>query len=272
MPELPEVETVRRGLHDLLVGRTFRDVEILDERLVRPFAPVDVAEQLTSQTVVDTFRRGKYLALVFESGGVALHHLRMTGSFSDPNQPVPSHVRMTYTLDTGGVVSYRDPRRFGTLLVDTREAVDAYLDQRLGPEPLSEEWTAEVLRESLGAKRCTLKAALLDQRVVAGLGNIYVDEACFLAGIRPNREAGGISLPRLRKLVEHVKDRLEESIKFGGSTLRDYRGVAGEVGGMQERFFVYGRAGKPCHVCGSTLRSGRYAGRTTVWCDKCQKP
>lgn len=272
MPELPEVETTRRGLAPLMVGRRLTRVEVLDPRLVQPIDPGDVERLLTGHVVERLDRRGKYLIIEFADVDLlAVHHLRMTGSFADPDQPVPAHVRLRYWFEGhGGPISYNDPRRFGTLDIGTREAIGAYLDARLGPEPLDPAWRATDLHARLRGRGAPLKAVLLDQRVVAGLGNIYVDEACFLAGVRPDLSADRVSKPAAARLHAAIRSRLEEAIDVGGSTLRDYRGVAGEVGGMQERFVAYGRAGQPCLRCGTTMRGARIAGRGTSWCPRCQ--
>lgn len=272
MPELPEVETIRRGLEPLLVGRTIARAEVLDARLVQPADPRGVEHALAGQRVGAVSRRGKYLLIeLSDTDLIAMHHLRMTGSFAAPGQPEPAHVRLRYHLrglDTA--LCYNDPRRFGTLYVDTRERISVHLDLRLGPEPLDPAWSPEALHARLRARAAPLKAVLLDQRVVAGLGNIYVDEACFLARVRPDLPADRVSLPGARRLVIAVRERLAEAISVGGSTLRDYRGVEGEVGGMQERFVAYGRAGQPCLHCGTTMRGARIAGRGTSWCPRCQ--
>ena len=272
MPELPEVETTRRGLEPLMVGRRVTRVEVLDPRLVQPIDPRDVEQLLRGHLIERLGRRGKYLTIEFgDVDLVAVHHLRMTGSFADPDQPVPGHVRLRYFLEgLDGPILYNDPRRFGTLDIGTREAIDAYLGARLGPEPLDDAWTAADLHARLRGRAAPLKAVLLDQRVVAGLGNIYVDEACFLAGVRPDLSADRVSKPAAVRLHAAIRARLEEAIAVGGSTLRDYRGVAGEVGGMQERFLAYGRVGLPCLRCGATMRGARIAGRGTSWCPRCQ--
>jgi formamidopyrimidine-DNA glycosylase len=275
MPELPEVETVRRGLEPWLTGARIKDVSIFDPRLTRPVSPSKVEKQLRGARVKSLGRRGKYLLFELDNGLTAVHHLRMTGSFDGRPAKASAddftHVRMEYVL-AKGIVRYRDPRRFGTLEVGTHDAVHAKLNAALGPEPLGEEFTATALRARLKGRRAPIKAALLDQRTVAGLGNIYVDEALHIAGIDPRKEAGTLSLARTERLVDAIVARLTEAIEVGGSTLRDYRGVAGEAGGMQERFLVYGRAGEPCGTCGRTLRGGRIAGRATVWCGHCQRP
>ncbi len=272
MPELPEVETTRRGLEPLMAGRRLTRVEVLDPRLVQPIDPRDVERLMTGHVIERLSRRGKYLSIEFANIDlIAVHHLRMTGSFADPDQPTPSHVRLRYHLDgLAGPISYNDPRRFGTLDIGTRADIEAYLDARLGPEPLDAAWTADDLFARLRGRAAPLQAVLLDQRVVAGLGNIYVDEACFLAGVRPDLSADRVTRPAAQRLHAAIVARLEEAIEVGGSTLRDYRGVAGEVGGMQERFVAYGRAGELCLVCGTTMRGARIAGRGTSWCPHCQ--
>jgi formamidopyrimidine-DNA glycosylase len=273
MPELPEVETVRRGLQPLMAGRRIERVEVLDERLVRPFDPRDVEQRLAGQRIERVGRRGKYLLVeLTEVDLVVVHHLRMTGSFSAPGQPVPGHVRLRYHLDgLDGPILYNDPRRFGTMELFARDEAAAVLDSKLGPEPLDPEWGAGDLHAALRHRHAPLKAVLLDQRVVAGLGNIYVDEACLLAGVRPGRAADRVSRAAAQRLHAAIRSRLQEAIDVGGSTLRDYRGVEGEVGGMRERFVAYGRAGLPCTVCGTTMRGARIAGRSTSWCPTCQR-
>lgn len=273
MPELPEVETVRRGLEPLMVGRVIRQVEVLDERLASPLTLGEVEDQLKGHLVTAVTRRGKYL--MFELGKadlVIIHHLRMTGSFSSPTQPEPNHVRMRYFFGeiSEGPVVYNDPRRFGTLDLLSAPERDRYLDDKLGPEPLDPSWDYLALMKQLKRRRAPIKAVLLDQRVVAGLGNIYVDEACFLAQVHPATSACLLGEDATKRLVSAIRERLEEAIRLGGSTLRDYHGVEGEVGGMVEQFVAYGRSGLPCRVCGETLQAGRIAGRGTTWCDTCQ--
>jgi formamidopyrimidine-DNA glycosylase len=201
-----------------------------------------------------------------------MHHLRMTGSFGTrPEITKPSHVRMEYET-ARGIVWYRDPRRFGTLeLFEQPSQGEEYLARRLGPEPLGPDFTPSWLRAALQRRNAPIKAVLLDQRVGTGLGNIYVDEALFLSRIHPNAPASSLSAAAVRRLHAAIVARLTEAIEAGGSTLRDYRGVAGESGGMQERFLVYGRGGEPCPNCGRPLVTGRVAGRGTTWCSRCQR-
>lgn len=271
MPELPEVETVRRGLTPVLMGRELVSVEVHDARLVAPRLPASIERALCGRTVTGVERRGKYLLITLDGDLVALHHLRMTGSFLVVDEPGDErHVRLDYVID-GAWIRYRDPRRFGTLVVADRATIDRTLDTKLGPEPLdSDAFGAAVLARSLAGRTAPVKAVLLDQRIVAGLGNIYVDEACHLAGVRPAARACDVTAPAVARLVEAIRARLVEAVAVGGSTLRDHRGVDGTAGTMQERFVAYGRAGLPCLRCGATMRGGRVAGRSTTWCQQCQ--
>ena len=273
MPELPEVETVRRRLEPALVGRRFERVEIDDPRLTRPEDPAEVAAELTGERVEALERRGKYLVVRFESGRVLLIHLRMTGTLlhAAPGKPtdVP-HRRAVVNLDDGSDVVYRDVRRFGTWLLVEPDALDSYLAQRLGGEPLGRTFTTRTLAASLANRRVPVKAALLDQRTLAGLGNIYVDEALWRARIHPLRPARGLDADEVRALREGIKRALEAGIKRQGATLRDYRQPDGSAGSMQNEFKVYGRLGEPCDRCGTLIEKTRVAGRGTWYCPACQ--
>ena len=273
MPELPEVETVRRRLEPALVGRRFEHVEIDDPRLTRPEDPAEVAAELTGERVEALERRGKYLVVRFESGRVLLIHLRMTGTLlhAAPGKPtdVP-HRRAVVNLDDGSDVVYRDVRRFGTWLLVEPDALDSYLAQRLGGEPLGRTFTTRSLAASLANRRAPVKAALLDQRTLAGLGNIYVDEALWRARIHPLLPARELDLDEVRALREGIKRALEAGIKRQGATLRDYRQPDGSAGSMQNEFKVYGRLGEPCDRCGTPIEKTRVAGRGTWYCPACQ--
>ena len=273
MPELPEVETVRRRLEPVLAGRTFEDVEILDARLTRPHDPVEVAAELRGERVAEPARRGKYLVVRFESGRALLVHLRMTGTFlaGDAGTLEDPHRRAVARLDDGSDVAYRDVRRFGTWLLLEPDEVEPYLAVRLGPEPLTEAFTPEFLRERLRGRRAPLKAAVLDQRTVAGLGNIYADEALWRARLHPRREAGALRRPQLVALHAAIRDALELGIARQGSTLRDYRTPDGEAGAMQHEFKVYGRLGEPCDRCGTPIERIVVGGRGTWFCPRCQR-
>jgi formamidopyrimidine-DNA glycosylase len=274
MPELPEVESVRVQLEPALVGRRFERVSIADARLVRPYDPAEVAAELEGERAAAVERRGKYLVVRFESGRVLLIHLRMTGSLlhapGDSLQDDDPHRRAVVTLDDGSDVAYRDVRRFGTwLLLEPGEA-EPYLGARVGDEPLDALFTAARLAERLALRRTSLKAALLDQRTLAGMGNIYVDEALWRARLNPLRPAAGLDRAELRRLHRGIRSALEHGLARQGSTLRDYRLPDGSGGSMQDEFRVYGRRDEPCDRCGTAISRTRVAGRTTWFCPVCQ--
>jgi len=273
MPELPEVESVRRQLEPTLVGRRFERVSIDDPRLVRPHEPAEVAAELEGEHVVAVERRGKYLVVRFESGRVLLIHLRMTGSLlsaASGSLPDDPHRRAVVNLDDGSDVAYRDVRRFGTwLLLEPGEA-EPYLAARVGDEPLDALFTAARLGERLAGRRTSLKAALLDQRTLAGMGNIYVDEALWRARLNPLRPASGLDRNELRRLHRGIRAALEHGLARQGSTLRDYRLPDGSGGSMQNEFRVYGRRDEPCDRCGTLIARTQVAGRTTWFCPTCQ--
>jgi formamidopyrimidine-DNA glycosylase len=273
MPELPEVESVRMQLEPALVGRRFERVSIDDPRLVRPYEPAEVAAELEGEAVAAVQRRGKYLVVRFESGRVLLIHLRMTGSLlRAPSGSLPDdpHRRAVVNLDDGSDVAYRDVRRFGTwLLLEPGEA-EPYLAARVGDEPLDALFTAARLGERLAGRRTSLKAALLDQRTLAGMGNIYVDEALWRARLNPLRPASGLDRNELRRLHRGIRAALEHGLARQGSTLRDYRLPDGGGGSMQDEFRVYGRRAEPCDRCGTLIARTQVAGRTTWFCPTCQ--
>ncbi len=274
MPELPEVETVRRWLEPGLVGRHFQRVEILDPRLVRPHEPLEVSAELKGEQVAALDRRGKYLIVRFESGRALLIHLRMTGSLrhgprgSLDDEP---HRRAVVRLDDGSDVMYRDVRRFGTWLLLEPAELEPYLVARLGEEPLERTFTPTRLAAALARRRAPLKAALLDQRTLAGMGNIYVDEALWRARLHPLTPAAEVSQPaEVRALTRGIKDALRAGIAHQGATLRDYAQPDGGSGRMQLEFKVYGRGGEPCERCGTPIEKTRVAGRGTWYCPHCQ--
>jgi len=256
MPELPEVETIRRQLEPRLIGRSFDRVEIEDARLVRPFEPQAVAAELAGERVSALERRGKYLIVRFESGRALLIHLRMTGSLRHAVRGAlhdDRHRRAVVNLDDGSDVAYRDVRRFGTWLLLEPGELEPYLAQKVGVEPLGRGFTARGLAQRLQGRRAPVKAALLDQRTVAGLGNIYVDEALWRAGIHPLRPAESLDADEVAKVTHGVKDALRAGVRRQGASLRDYATPDGGRGSMQDRFHVYGRAGEPCHRCGTPV-------------------
>ena len=289
MPELPEVETVRRRLAPALEGRLFERVEITDARLTRPDDPFEIARELEGERVTKMDRRGKYLIVRFESGRALLIHLRMTGSLrharageleDDP------HRRAVVNLDDGSDVAYRDVRRFGTWLLLEPSDVDTYIDARVGPEPLEDRYKAKHLADKLATRRAPIKAAILDQRTVAGVGNIYADEALWRAQVHPLTPANELSTDEVKAVYKGIRAALQAGVRRQkraegrhpldggvrrqGSTLRDYQLPDGSSGSAQDRFKVYGRAGKPCERCGTPIDKIRVAGRGTWYCPSCQ--
>jgi formamidopyrimidine-DNA glycosylase len=261
------------SLEPALVGRRFERVEIVDPRVTRPLDPDEVAAELHGEVVQALERRGKYLVFRFRSGRVLLIHLRMTGSLrhhrnggleDDP------HRRAVVRLDDGSDVTYRDVRRFGTwLLLEPGEDVP-YLTERLGEEPLGEDFTTKSLSARFQGRRAPVKAAVLDQRAAAGMGNIYADEALWRAKIHPLTPAGTLTPAEIRRLHRAVKEALRAGIARQGTTLRDYRTPDGESGSMQDELRVYGRDGEPCPRCGTVIAKTRVAGRGTWFCPNCQ--
>lgn len=299
MPELPEVETVMRGLRAVLEGRRIARAATMREGLRWPF-PAGLAARLTGATVTSFRRRGKYMLARLDLGESLLIHLGMSGrmvarpmagppvpwmgpqgAFSDArghNQPPEAHEHLVMETADGTRIGFVDPRRFGCIDLVPTAAEDAHrLLAGMGPEPLEPEFDVASLSAALAGKATPIKAALLDQRVVAGLGNIYVAEALFRAGISPRRLAGTIPGARAARLVPAVKAVLEEAICAGGSTLRDYVRADGELGGFQDRFSVYDREGQPCPLCpGPEAGCGGVArivqsGRSTFYCARTQR-
>jgi formamidopyrimidine-DNA glycosylase len=270
LPELPEVESVRRAIAPVLEGRRLEHVEISDIRLTRPEDPLIVASELIGERVEHVDRRGKYLVVRFASDRALLIHLRMTGSLRADALAGDPYRRALLTLDDGSDVAYRDVRRFGTWLLLEPGELEPYLGARLGEEPLVTAFTAKGLGERLEGRRAALKAALLDQRTLAGLGNIYVDEALWYSKLHPRRPAGSLDRDELRRLHRAIRKALELGIARQGSTLTDYRLPDGSSGSMQKEFKAYGRDDEPCDRCGTALAKTRVAGRGTWFCPRCQ--
>jgi formamidopyrimidine-DNA glycosylase len=273
VPELPEVETVRSQLAPVLAGRTLASVEILDARLTRPLDPRIVEARLENERVTSVERRGKYVVVRFDSDLVLLVHLRMTGSFlvaSAGALPRDSHRRALLGLDDGSRIAYRDVRRFGTWLVLEAGELESYLSERLGEEPLSPRFTTRHLTRRFAGRRAPVKAALLDQRAVAGIGNIYADEGLWYAQVDPLRPAGELAADEVAAVRRGVRRALRVGIRRQGATLSDYRTPNGGRGTMQEEFKVYGREGEPCIRCGAPIAKTRVAGRGTSYCPVCQ--
>ncbi len=270
MPELPEVETTRRGIAPHLVGRRIEALKIRQPNLRWPIPPV-LRRKLPGQRVEAVERRAKYL-LVHTAAGSALLHLGMSGSLRvlPGDTPAGKHDHVDWLLDSGRLLRFTDPRRFGSQLWQAPHTIHPLLAD-LGPEPLDAEFDgAHLWRKSRG-RAAAVKTFLMDQRVVVGVGNIYVSEALFAAGIRPGRAAGSISLARYERLAQEIRRILVHAITRGGTTLRDFLSPDGEPGYFEQELFVYGRAGQPCRVCTTPIRSVRIGQRSTFYCPTCQR-
>ncbi len=274
MPELPEVETVARDLRAAVTGRRIDGVTMLRPDIVRYPDGTMLPALLTGQTFAAVERRGKYLLLGLDSGDDLMVHLGMTGHLlvCDADAPVPKHTHIRASLDDGRELRFDDARRFGRVAYGSRDAlVAARVLPRLGVEPLSADFSQDRLDAVLKRTSRTVKAALLDQKGVAGLGNIYIDEACFLAGVRPTRRCNRLTKRERAALLDAIKVVLSSAVANRGSSVDDYRDVWNTRGSNQERLQVYGRGGQPCFQCGATLRRTQNAGRTTVYCSTCQR-
>lgn len=265
MPELPEVETERGRLAARLEGRRIDAARIADSRLTRPEDPAVVAAALEGERVEAVERRGKYLVLRLRNGQVLLVHLRMTGGFR--YEPA-SHERAVLELADGTRIAYRDLRRFGTWLLLEPDEAEHHLAIRLGPEPLGPRFTAAFLAGRLAGRKAPVKAAILDQRTVAGLGNIYADEALWHARIHPLRPAGELSADEVAALRRGIRAALRRGILRQGADLGDGAYAGGR---MQREFRAYGRAGEPCDRCGTPIEKTRAGGRGTWYCPVCQR-
>ena len=290
MPELPEVETVAADLRPHLVGRTITACELRCPAIVRHPEPERFAAELAGRRIEAVSRRGKYILhhldcprprpspdgaeAAGEDPALLVVHLGMTGQWRcvAPEEPEPDHLHAVMALDDGRQLRYRDTRRFGRLLLGSEsELVAARKLPRLGPEPMDPAFTAGDLYRRLHVRRAPLKALLLDQMVVAGVGNIYADESCFRAGVRPDRPGESLSRRAVGRLHEALAGVLREAIANRGSSVSTYRDAWGGMGGEQELLQVYGRGGEPCPRCGRPLAVVRLAGRTTVFCRRCQR-
>lgn len=283
MPELPEVETVRRGLMPSMEGATILRADVNRPDLRWPF-PDQMAERLQGQKVLNLRRRSKYLLLDLSGGETLLIHLGMSGRMlvsGDPlgqfvhEHPAPEkHDHVVFHMDNAARVTFNDPRRFGAMDLLTTATADSHkLLAVLGPEPLGNDFHEQHLVDAFAQKNSPVKSALLDQRIVSGLGNIYVCEALFRAGIHPARKAGRISAKRVASLVPIIRAVLSEAIEAGGSSLRDFKQADGELGYFQHRFDVYGREGAPCRSenCTGFVQRIVQSGRSSFFCPKCQR-
>jgi formamidopyrimidine-DNA glycosylase len=270
MPELPEVETTRRGVEPHVVGTRIVGMDVYDGRLRWP-VPASLSRTLTGHAVEKLERRSKYLLFGLDSGTL-LVHLGMTGSLRIHHQAPERgpHDHIDLRFDNGIILRYRDPRRFGCFVWLGAQPMAHPLLSRLGPEPFSDQFNAGYLRGALHSRRCAIKLALMNNEVVVGVGNIYANEALFRAGLRPSRGAHRVSLPRLERLVGAVRETLQDAILAGGSTLRDFVDSRGEPGYFQLQYFVYGRAGEACRVCATPVRVLRQGNRSSFYCPSCQ--
>lgn len=282
MPELPEVETVRRGLAPSMEGAVIARAQVNRPDLRWPF-PERMAERLTGARVMRLGRRSKYILADLDTSETLIVHLGMSGRMlvsGDPvgqfqhTHPMPEkHDHVVFDMDNGARVTFNDARRFGAMdLAPTDSVNQHWLLEGLGPEPLGNGFNADYLAERLKGRKTLIKAALLDQRIIAGLGNIYVCEALFKAGISPKRQSGRISVSRLETLAAEINAVIAEAIESGGSSLKDFRQTDGELGYFQHRFQAYGREGEPClrDGCGGSIRRISQSGRSSFYCPTCQ--
>lgn len=270
MPELPEVETTRRGLLPRLAGRRLERVVVRDPRLRWPVPP-DLEDRLAGRTLGDLGRRGKYL--LFDFGGVTqIVHLGMSGSlrFAGPDEPAARHDHVDWQFDGGVTLRLRDPRRFGAVLW-TDDAAHHPLLAHLGPEPLTDAFDADYLHAHCRRRSAAIKQVIMDATVVVGVGNIYASESLFHAGIRPGTAARRLSRPACARLVDAIRRVLGAAIAAGGSSLRDYVATDGELGYFQLQTRVYDRAGLPCKACGTPVRRVVQGQRASFYCPRCQR-
>lgn len=276
MPELPEVETIRRTLIPVLVGRTITDCAVLLPKVLADQEPEAFVGMVRGRKIRDITRRGKYLLFHLAGGHTIVVHLRMTGRLiyhppeEQPGPPV-KHTHVILLLDNNGTLHYVDPRQFGRLQVvrNPRSGPPSALD-KLGPEPLDGALSSSDFRERLGSRRTRIKALLLDQHFLAGLGNIYADEALFRARIHPERPAASLTAREAQALYQAIREVLEEAIVWRGTSIVNYVDGEGRPGEFQARLNVYGRNGEPCPICGTTIVRTRVANRGTYFCPTCQ--
>ncbi len=270
MPELPEVETTRRGIRAAVVGRTVRAFDLREPRLRWPVAPT-IPGEVVGQRVLDVGRRAKYLLIRLERGTL-IAHLGMSGSLRvmAAGSPRLVHDHYDLVLDSGQCLRYNDPRRFGSLHWCPGDPREHALLASLGPEPLEQAFDATYLGARARGRRAAVKLFLMDQRVVVGVGNIYASEALFRAGVRPRRAAGRLTRAEWRRVVDAIRDVLAEAIRQGGTTLRDYVGADGTPGYFRQELYVYERAGEPCRRCATPIRHLVQGQRSTYFCPRCQ--
>ncbi|WP_026584332.1 DNA-formamidopyrimidine glycosylase [Bacillus sp. J33] len=274
MPELPEVETVRRTLQELVVNKTISHVSVFWPKMVKhPDEVSQFQDALAGQTFRDIGRRGKFLILYTDDYAL-VSHLRMEGRYGvfSKDEPVEKHTHVIFHFMDGTELRYKDVRKFGTMHLFTKgEELSTLPLAHLGPEPFAEEFTVDELSARLGRTARNIKTALLDQKTIVGLGNIYVDEALFRSRIHPERPANSLSGAEMELLHKEISETLKEAVEKGGSTIRSYVNSQGQIGMFQLELYVYGRKGEECKVCGNTLERIVTGGRGTVYCPTCQK-
>jgi formamidopyrimidine-DNA glycosylase len=270
MPELPEVETTRRGIRQALVGRTIRAFDLREHRLRWPVEPA-IATEIAGQRVLDVERRAKYLLIRLERGTL-IAHLGMSGSLRvmPAGSPRLLHDHYDLVLDSNQCLRFNDPRRFGSLLWCTGDPHEHALLAALGPEPLGDDFDADYLAARAKGRKAAVKLFLMDQRIVVGVGNIYASEALFRAGVRPRRAAGRIKRVEWQWIVTAIRDVLADAIRQGGTTLRDYVNADGTPGYFRQELFVYERSGQPCRRCATPIRHLVQGQRSTYFCPQCQ--
>jgi formamidopyrimidine-DNA glycosylase (fpg) len=274
MPEMPEVETIRRTLTGKVTGKRIETVDMRLPRMVKWPAPEEFRAVVTGTVITRLDRRGKYLLFYLDNGRVMVVHLRMTGRlyYVTPGAPPERFTRIVFTLDGGDTLLYADSRTLGTLYALPADELWRISGlATLGPEPLSAEFTLAYFQECLAGRRVTIKGLLLNQKLIGGLGNIYVDEALAMAGIRPDRPAASLTEEEAARLYNAVNAVIAQGIDNGGTTFRDYRDGAGNKGSNQYHLMVYGRASEPCSVCGTPIERAEVAGRGTHFCPHCQR-
>jgi len=275
MPELPEVETSRRGIEPHILGKKIKDVVIREHRLRWPI-PKSLPDKIYQQKLTQVDRRGKYLLLQFgkdAAAGTVIIHLGMSGSLRicPISTPAEKHDHIDFVFSNNKILRLKDPRKFGCVLWTNKPTEQHKLLSKLGPEPLDDAFSSDILYKKSRKRTCSIKAFIMNSHTVVGVGNIYASESLFIAGINPKRKAGSLSRARAEKLVAAIKQILLDAIEQGGTTLRDFTREDGQPGYFAQKLFVYGRAGEPCAKCGSPVKQFTQQQRSTFYCTTCQK-
>lgn len=272
MPELPEVETSRRGIEPHILNKKIKDVVIRQYKLRWPI-PRSLPAKITSQKLIQVARRGKYLLLHFDKAGTVIIHLGMSGSLKicTASTPAEKHDHIDFIFSNKKVLRLTDPRKFGCVLWTNKPIEEHKLFNKLGPEPLTDDFDADYLYSQSRQRRCSIKTFIMNSHVVVGVGNIYASESLFMSSINPLRKAGSLSKPRCEKLVTAIKQILKAAIKQGGTTLRDFTREDGKPGYFAQQLQVYGRANEPCPSCDKVIKQISQQNRSTFYCTNCQK-